>query len=464
MDVTQILVIEDDLTFSELVQFQLSSVGFSSHNIIAVQSIVETREVAREFIPDVILLDLNILDSNGIETYDSVIQIFSKSSVVVLSGMDDQSLALQIVSKGAQDYILKSDIKPQLLEKTIKYGVLRRKLKEDLEVSEKKYKDVFYKSPMPMFKLQGKNLEIIMANQAAHDLYEVPFGGFDELSFYEFNSIGNTPFTELESGTSFKKEFIQESLSGKEIIVEVILNKLDSSLEMEFITQVLDRTEEIFFERRKNEVISQAEEGEKKKIARELHDGLGQNMVLLNLLFQSLKPSIEQEGQYNEVSNLLQSCIRELKEIAYSLLPPELENGFLNAINRFSNRINALGKINFVIEIQEGFVEADFGSIDKFNLYRIVQEFINNSMKHAQAQTLIFEIQKTESEILITISDDGLGFDMEKVEKGLGLQNLQHRMKMSNIKGKMESLPGQGSKLIMQISKLTVINFVCLFV
>lgn len=449
MDVTQILVIEDDLTFSELVQFQLSSVGFLSHNIIAVQSIEETKEAALEFVPDVILLDLNILDSNGIETYDSVIQIFPKSSVVVLSGMDDQSLALQIVSKGAQDYILKSDIKPQLLEKTIKYGVLRRRLKEDLEVSEKKYKDVFYKSPMPMFKLRGKNLEIEMANQAAHDLYEVSLGEFKELSFYEFNSIGNTPFTELESGSSFKKEFIQESLSGKEIIVEVILNKLDSSSEMEFIAQVLDRTEEIFFERRKNEVISQAEEGEKKKIARELHDGLGQNMVLLNLLFQSLKPSIEQEGQYNEVSNLLQSCIRELKEIAYSLLPPELENGFLNAINRFSNRINALGKINFIIEIQEGFVEADFGSIDKFNLYRIIQEFINNSMKHSQAQTLIFEIQKTDSEILITVSDDGVGFDMEKVEKGLGLQNLQHRMKMSNINGRIMSNIGEGAKLVM---------------
>ena len=453
MDATQILVIEDDLTFSELVQFQLTSVGFLSHNIIAVQSIEETREVALEFIPDVILLDLNILDSNGIETYDSVIQIFPKSSVVVLSGMDDQSLALQIVSKGAQDYILKSDVKPQVLEKTIKYGVLRRKLKEDLEVSEKKYKDVFYKSPMPMFKLRGKNLEITMANKAAHDLYEVPLGGFEELSLYEFNSIGNTPFTELENGSSFKKEFIQETMSGKEIIVEVILNKLDSNSELEFITQVLDRTEEIFFERRKNEVISQAEEGEKKKIARELHDGLGQNMVLLNLLFQSLKPSAEQEGQYNEVSNLLQSCIRELKEIAYSLLPPELENGFLNAINRFSNRINALGKINFVIEVQDGFVESDFGSIDKFNLYRIAQEFINNSMKHAQAQTLTFEIQKTDSEVLITISDDGVGFDMEKVEKGLGLQNLQHRMKMSNIKGQMLSVPGEGSKLIMRIGK-----------
>jgi len=453
MDSTQILVVEDDLTYSELVQIQLSFVGFSPQNIMAVQSINETKEVATGFIPDVILLDLNILDSNGINTYDAVIQIFPNSSVVVLSGMDDQSLALQIVSRGAQDYIIKSDVKPQVLEKTIKYGVLRRKLKEDLEISEKKYRDVFYKSPMPMFKLRGSNLEIIMANQAAHDLYQVPHGGFDDLNLYEFNSIGNTPFTELETGTSFKKEFIQETLTGKEIIVKVILNKLDSSSDLEFITQVLDRTDEILFERRKNEVISQAEEEEKKKIARELHDGLGQNMVLLNLLFQSLKPSAEQEGQYTEVSNLLQSCIRELKEIAYSLLPPELENGFINAINRFSNRINTLGKINFLLDIEDGFLESDLGSIDKFNLYRIVQEFINNSVKHAQAETLVFKMYKAESDIIIEISDDGIGFEIEKVEKGLGIQNVQHRMKMSNINGGIISKNGAGAKLIMTFTR-----------
>jgi signal transduction histidine kinase len=306
---------------------------------------------------------------------------------------------------------------------------------------------------MPMFKLRGANLEIIMANQAAHDLYEVPHGGFDDLNLYEFNSIGNTPFTELETGTSFKKEFIQETLTGKEIIVEVILNKLDSTSDLEFITQVLDRTDEILFERRKNEVISQAEEEEKKKIARELHDGLGQNMVLLNLLFQSLKPSTEQEGQYTEVSNLLQSCIRELKEIAYSLLPPELENGFINAINRFSNRINTLGKINFLLDIEDGFLESDLGSIDKFNLYRIVQEFINNSIKHAQAETLVFKMYKAESDIIIEISDDGIGFEIEKVEKGLGIQNVKHRMKMSNINGGIISKNGAGAKLIMTFTR-----------
>jgi signal transduction histidine kinase len=455
MDSTQILVVEDDSTFADIVQFQLSTVGFSSHNILSVQSLSEAREAEVEFVPEVILLDLNILDSNGISTYDSIVSIFPNASIIVLSGMDDRSLALQIVSKGAQDYILKSDIKPDLLEKTIKYGVLRRKLKEELELSEKKYKDVFYKSPMPMFKLRGTSLEITMANKASEELYDVASGELNGLSFYEFNSIGNTPFEGLETISSHKKQFIQETFQGKELIVDVILNKLESSDDLEFICQVIDRTDEIFFEKRKNEVISQAEEGEKKKIARELHDGLGQNMVLLNLLFQSLNPNSEQVGQYQEISSLLQSCIRELKEIAYSLLPPELENGFLNALDRFSNRINTLGKFNFIVVKEDGFTEADFGNIDKFNLYRIIQEFVNNSMKHAHAKNLTVELKKSEKDVLIKVSDDGVGFDYEKVIKGLGVQNIQHRMKMANINGEIQSSPGNGATLIMTLNKLT---------
>jgi len=450
MDSSQILVVEDDSTFADIVQFQLSTVGFSSHNILSVQSLSEAREAEVEFVPEVILLDLNILDSNGISTYDSIVSIFPNASIIVLSGMDDRFLALQIVSKGAQDYILKSDIKPDLLEKTIKYGVLRRKLKEELELSEKKYKDVFYKSPMPMFKLRGTSLEITMANKASEELYDVASGELNGLSFYEFNSIGNTPFEELETISSHKKQFIQETFQGKELIVDVILNKLESSDDLEFICQVIDRTDEIFFEKRKNEVISQAEEGEKKKIARELHDGLGQNMVLLNLLFQSLNPNSEQVGQYQEISSLLQSCIRELKEIAYSLLPPELENGFLNALDRFSNRINTLGKLNFIVA-----KEADFGNIDKFNLYRIIQEFVNNSMKHAHAKNLIVELKRSEKEVLIKVSDDGVGFDNVKVIKGLGIQNIRHRMKMANIDGEIQSSPGNGVTLTMTLKKLT---------
>lgn len=453
MNKTQILIVEDDYSFADLVQFQLTTVGFESDFILSIASIEEAKEAALEFIPEVILLDLNILDSNGIVTYDSIATIFPHASVIVLSGLDDKNIALQIVSKGAQDYILKSDIKPELLEKTINYGSLRKKLKDELEESEKKYRDVFYKSPMPMFKLKGESLQIEMANQASHDLYQVPHGGFEGLSFYEFNSLGNTPFSDLDTCTSFRKEFIQENLTGEEKTVEVILNKLDSEDDLVFIAHIIDRTEELEFERKKYEIISQAEESEKKKIARELHDGLGQNMVLLNLLYQSLTPQPDQKNQLDEIGNLIQNCIRELKEIAYNLLPPELDNGFLNAIDRFAYRVNSIGTLDFIVDIQDDFSEEDLINIDKFNLYRIVQEFINNSIKHALAKSVKFKIEKTFSDIIISISDDGIGFDEENVRKGLGIQNVQHRIKMANIKGDFKSTLGNGAELKLIINR-----------
>jgi signal transduction histidine kinase len=453
MNKTQILIVEDDYSFADLVQFQLTTVGFKSEFILAIASIEEAKEAALEFIPEVILLDLNILDSNGISTYDSITSIFPHASIIVLSGLDDKSVALRIVSKGAQDYILKSDVKPELLEKTINYSWLRKKLKVELEDSEKKYRDVFYKSPMPMFKLRGESLVIEMANQSSHDLYKVPNSGFDGLSFYEFNSIGNTPFTNLNSESSFRKEFIQETLTGEEKTVEVILNKLDSVDEIMFIAHIIDRTEELEFERKKYEIISQAEENEKKKIARELHDGLGQNMVLLNLLYQSVTPQSDQQNKFEEIGHLIQNCIRELKEIAYNLLPPELDHGFLNAIDRFAHRVNSIGTLDFIVDIQTDFSEEDLINIDKFNLYRIVQEFINNSIKHASAKTVKFKIEKVFNDIILCISDDGIGFDEENIRKGLGIQNVQHRIKIANIKGELKSTLGNGAELRLVINR-----------
>jgi len=155
MDIANILIVEDDRTFAELVQFQLTTIGFNFEDVIPVSSIQEAKEVKQELEPDVILLDLNILDSNGVKTYDSINELFPDASVIVLSGMDDQAIALEIVSKGGQDYLLKSGVNPQILEKSIKYGLLRRSYRAQLANSEKRYKDLFNKSPMPMVQLSG---------------------------------------------------------------------------------------------------------------------------------------------------------------------------------------------------------------------------------------------------------------------------------------------------------------------
>ena len=447
MDKTIVLIVEDDLSYSDLVQIQLSSIGCSATNIISIQSIEEAKEVKNELDPDVILLDLNILDSGGLSTYEKINDIFPESSVIVLSGMDDQNLALEIVAKGGQDYILKSDVKPQILEKTINYGMLRKSMIKKIAFSEKRYRELFERSPLPMFQLTGKELNISMANPAAIKLY-----GYQS-DFLLNNTIQIlNPKHSIEVIDNIPIRLNHYTKSTKELTVDLIFNKLNDS-ENEYIVLVIDRTQELEFERNKFAVISQAEEGEKKKIARELHDGLGQQMVLLNLLYQNFQPSDNQHDSYKDIGNLLQSCIREVKEIAYNLLPPELEKGFLNAMDRFANRINNIGTVEFNMDIDESISENDFVGVDTFNLYRLIQEVINNALKHSKTKELLFSISKMDKIVNIAISDFGVGFDLEKVEEGLGIQNVYYRMKMANIKGEIKSEIGKGTTVLLNFTK-----------
>ncbi len=173
MEQAQILIIEDDQVFSEMVQFQLSTSGISLENIIAIDSIEEAKKIKKIQEPDVILLDLNITDSSGVDTYDSINGLYPLASVIVLSGMDDESIALEIVSKGGQDYVLKGDLNAQILDRTIKYGLLRRKLSIEVQKSERKFKDVFNKSPLPIIQLIGKEMNVEMINDAARGLYKL---------------------------------------------------------------------------------------------------------------------------------------------------------------------------------------------------------------------------------------------------------------------------------------------------
>ena len=234
--------------------------------------------------------------------------------------------------------------------------------------------------------------------------------------------------------------------------MDIIINQIESDTdETEYIALIIDKTKELEFEKQKFDLISQAEESEKKKIARELHDGLGQQMVLLNLLFQNFNPTEGQKENFKDLENLLQSCIREVKEIAYNLLPPELEKGFLNAIERFAHRISSIGQIQFIIDIEGGIKEEDLNQADKFNLYRIIQELFNNSLKHAKATEFTIKVKKYKGGILIIAMDNGIGFEINEVRKGLGIENIEYRMNMAGIEGKFESSKNQGTSVTMHL-------------
>ena len=444
MENVNILIVEDDLSFASLLQERLVLLGYSSYDIVSIDAIADAKEVKEEFTPDVILLDLNIRDSSGIATYDRIQAIFDGATIIVLSGMDNRALSLEIVAKGAQDYLLKNEINAGVLDKTIKYGMLRRTFQVQLTESEKKYKDLFNNSPLPMLKLSVSTYEILFCNQAALTLFDASTA--NEIVGKSLNEfiISEQNLSAEDNSPRWMGYYKQRTLTEQEISTQIILNQLTEDKEA-YIALVVDKTDELLFEQRKYDIIAQAEEEEKKKIARELHDGLGQQLVLLNLLLQNLTPVASDEGALEQIKQLLQGSIQELREMAYNLLPPALEKGFLNALERFAHRINATGKMTLTLRIADKINEESFVNVDRFNLYRIVQEVLNNALKHSKASEISISIQPIEgSKISLVVIDNGVGFNSEGLNEGLGMQNMKHRMDMAGIKGSISSEKGRG--------------------
>jgi len=444
MENVNILIVEDDLSFASLLQERLVLLGYSSYDIVSIDAIADAMEVKEEFTPDVILLDLNIRDSSGIATYDRIQAIFDEATIIVLSGMDNRALSLEIVSKGAQDYLLKNEINAGVLDKTIKYGILRRTFQVQLTESEKKYKDLFYNSPLPMLKLSVSTYEILFCNQAALTLFDA--SAANEIVGKSLNDfiISEQNLSAEDNSPRWMGYYKQRTLTEQEISTQIILNQLTEDKEA-YIALVVDKTDELLFEQRKYDIIAQAEEGEKKKIARELHDGIGQQLVLLNLLLQNITPVPAEEGALDQIKQLLQGSIQELREMAYNLLPPALDKGLLNALERFAHRINATGKVTLTLRIDDQINEDSFVNVDRFNLYRIVQEVLNNALKHSKASEITIEINPIKgSKINLKVVDNGIGFDTDRMSEGLGMQNMKHRMDMAGIKGSISSEKGHG--------------------
>jgi len=444
MENVNILIVEDDLSFASLLQERLVLLGYSSYDIVSIDAIAQAMEVKEEFTPDVILLDLNIRDSSGIATYDRIQSIFDEATIIVLSGMDNRALSLEIVAKGAQDYLLKNEINAGVLDKTIKYGILRRTFQVQLTESEKKYKDLFYNSPLPMLKLSVSSYEILFCNQAALTLFDASTA--NEIVGKSLNEfiISDQNLSAEDNSPRWMGYYKQRTLTEQEISTQIILNQLTEDKEA-YIALVVDKTDELLFEQRKYDIIAQAEEGEKKKIARELHDGIGQQLVLLNLLLQNITPVPAEAGALDQIKQLLQGSIQELREMAYNLLPPALDKGFLNALERFAHRINATGKMTLTLSIDDQINEESFVNVDRFNLYRIVQEVLNNALKHSKASQITIEIHPIKgSKINLKVVDNGIGFDTDRMSEGLGMQNMKHRMDMAGIKGSISSEKGRG--------------------
>ena len=402
---TKLLIVEDDPIFTNALMWQITRMGYDRMYIQSASSVEEFTELAKEFVPEVILLDLNIVDSQGIDTYDAVISVYPNSAVIILSGMSDEELALKIVKFGAQDYLLKSDVSSKMLAKAIEYSKERKNLLGLLKVSESKYRNVFNHSPLPMFIVSGTDLIITNCNKACLNFY----------SYTEAEMIGKSLWFLSSSKKSYNQDFsssfqttdVHLNAHGEAKHVELISNPIYNDSD-EYICVIVDKTSDWEVERKKYAVLSAANEKEKMRTAKEMNERLAQTLDLLSSWFGNLKIVEEQKILKEMFGRHLDNVVKETKNITQDLLPPFLEEGIFTALNMQVERINRQGQFKIDYFVHKDALDFDLSNIDQINLFRIFQEFIGNSMKHAGSNQMGITISKEDETLQFLLDDKGV--------------------------------------------------------
>ena len=201
----------------------------------------------------------------------------------------------------------------------------------------------------------------------------------------------------------------------------------------------------------------QGQEEERKRIAKDLHDGLGGLLATARLQLQNLQKSLQSsdDKQLTQTTeNLLDNAYTEVRRISHDMMPNALINlGYIAAVEDLANQINLGGTIR--IETHMHAEEALIAEKDKLNLYRITQEILNNVIKHANADQVHIQFSETDTIYHLTIEDDGIGFDKNKMyqKNGLGLESIASRIEFINAEWDLQSSPGEGTSYEIRIPK-----------
>lgn len=200
----------------------------------------------------------------------------------------------------------------------------------------------------------------------------------------------------------------------------------------------------------------ESQEQERQRIAAELHDSIGQGLLIIkNRALLALKDFDDREKvreQIEELSESTAEVIEECREISYNLRPYQIEHfGLTKTLEGIFRRISDVSECAAIIEID--LIDDLFSAQEQTNIYRVVQESVNNIIKHSEASEARLFIEKGDSAVEISIADNGRGFEPNGVKQnedkrgGFGLVGIAERVRMLGGSYEIHSLPGRGTNI-----------------
>ncbi|KYG82480.1 PAS domain-containing sensor histidine kinase [Roseivirga echinicomitans] len=340
-----------------------------------------------------------------------------------------------------------------------------KKLERELK-KERKMIQQYLEVTSSIFLILNKDETIAVANKAAGDLLGVSenelkgMNWFDEFIPESERENVRSLFHEMidsKTGISLTNENLIINAQGEQRLIEWHNTVLKDRLGMPDATlsSGVDITEKRALEKTRKEALVMGQENERRRIAQELHDGLGQSISAINLNLNALEPELEGfterfKGIYSNLKSKLNETIEEVRSISRNLTPRILEDfGLGRALEYLCDTIDKSTQVKLNLSLH-----GDLLNIDQkiaLGLYRIIQELVNNALHHANPKNINVHVTRDKSEIIVLVEDDGGGFDPNMKFFGLGLSNMQSRVEVLNGQVEVDSNDKSGTTISITI-------------
>jgi len=198
------------------------------------------------------------------------------------------------------------------------------------------------------------------------------------------------------------------------------------------------------------ESVMKGQEEERSRLAKDLHDGVGGLLSGVKLSMSNMKGNVflseENAHSFNNVISQLDQSIAELRRVSHNMMPEALvKYGLKEALENYCENLNLAENLN--VQLQTYSMEQRMDQSTEIVIYRIIQELLNNVIKHADARNVLIQLSREKERFYLTVEDDGQGFDINEHITGAGLANIKARAEYLNGSVDIISAKGEGTSI-----------------
>jgi len=390
--ILNILLIEDSASDAILLQENIALTG-KKVSLRTAGTLTEAFELLQGNNTDVVLLDLSLPDSSGLDTVKKIRQEFPNLPVVVLTGMEDETAGVKAVRLGAGDYLIKGQADGKDVIRAIRHSIERKAIEKALHFSQQELRSI--------------NLML-------------------ELRVKERTS-------QLENLVSV----LQEEIAGRKQVEKQL---------REYQAKLRQLSSEITF----------VEERERRQVAMQLHDSIGQLLsfskkelgVLVMNAPDNIKPSLI------EVWGMIKDAIEQTRMLTFDLSPASLYTlGLSAALEELGEDFAKRGNFAFKFHSNNG--EIQIPEQIKILLYRSVRELMTNIIKHSRAKNVAINLKCTYNCVQVDVRDDGFGFNLKEFnaqsKAGFGLFSIRERLEAIGGSFIIKSAKAEGTEVVLKV-------------